>query len=236
RNNDRALSNLESVPGGYAQIRRMYQSFQGPLAQASEGGPQFSMDELNRRRARAMGVTRPDTANVNTTPLPNPWARRRPWTAARPGLDARGPLAMADQVSRNADRLAQLDISTTRQGRQRPADDLLALLAQGGFGGPRVPTAPRSRVHTAGHAASRPPTVPSARPSARPSAGSGSQQPAAAAPADGAQRRDPAQYHDMLEQLEEMGFVDRDKNLQALIATDGDLDQAINIIAGEDGG
>ncbi|KAJ2760442.1 hypothetical protein IWQ57_006306, partial [Coemansia nantahalensis] len=142
RNNDRALSNLESVPGGYAQIRRMYQSFQGPLAQASEGGPQFSMDELNRRRARAMGVTRPDTANVNTTPLPNPWARRRPWTAARPGLDARGPLAMADQVSRNADRLAQLDISTTRQGRQRPADDLLALLAQGGFGGPRVPTAP----------------------------------------------------------------------------------------------
>ncbi|KAJ2360033.1 hypothetical protein IW150_007620 [Coemansia sp. RSA 2607] len=36
-----------------------------------------------------------------------------------------------------------------------------------------------------------------------------------------------------LEQLEEMGFSDKDKNLRALIETDGDLDSALTIIAGE---
>ncbi|KAJ2398948.1 hypothetical protein GGI23_002943 [Coemansia sp. RSA 2559] len=42
------------------------------------------------------------------------------------------------------------------------------------------------------------------------------------------------QFQSELDQLEEMGFIDKNKNLKALIATNGDLNLAINIIAGED--
>ncbi|KAJ2910130.1 hypothetical protein GGI21_001178 [Coemansia aciculifera] len=38
-------------------------------------------------------------------------------------------------------------------------------------------------------------------------------------------------YRSELSQLEEMGFTDKDKNLRALIVTDGDLSLALNIIA-----
>lgn len=41
-------------------------------------------------------------------------------------------------------------------------------------------------------------------------------------------------YKDELDQLEEMGFPDKDKNLRALISTNGDLSQALSVIAGED--
>ncbi|KAI8325534.1 hypothetical protein GQ54DRAFT_241037, partial [Martensiomyces pterosporus] len=76
RNNDRALSNLESAPGGYAHIRRMYRTVQEPLTRAAEDSTRAPLDELNRRRARALGVTKPDASMINTSPLPNPWSER----------------------------------------------------------------------------------------------------------------------------------------------------------------
>ncbi|KAJ1732268.1 hypothetical protein LPJ61_002131 [Coemansia biformis] len=240
RNNDRALSNLESSPGGYAHIRRMYHTIHEPLAKATDTGIWSSFNELNRHRARAMGVTRPDTAKVNTTPLPNPWARRHPRAPARPAVDARNPLAVVDQVSRNADRLARLDISATRPpasppGRQSPTDNLLALLAQGGFGPRQLAQARARSVGAAPVLAPGPSSTPerhldtgSEQPQPQP------QLPPVAAPTDESRRSALANYHDMLEQLEEMGFPDKDKNLRALIEADGDLDQALNIITDED--
>ncbi|KAJ2001169.1 hypothetical protein GGI04_003850, partial [Coemansia thaxteri] len=38
-------------------------------------------------------------------------------------------------------------------------------------------------------------------------------------------------FRDELDQLEEMGFGDKEKNLRALVVTDGDLSQALSIIA-----
>ncbi|KAJ1796484.1 hypothetical protein LPJ59_003720, partial [Coemansia sp. RSA 2399] len=72
RNNDRALSNLESAPGGYAHIRRMYHSIQEPLNQAARDSSRTPLDDLNKRRAKMLGASKPDTDRVNTTPLPNP--------------------------------------------------------------------------------------------------------------------------------------------------------------------
>ncbi|KAJ2376554.1 hypothetical protein IW150_001910 [Coemansia sp. RSA 2607] len=119
RNNDRVLSNLESAPGGYAHIRRMYHSIQEPLSRVAEDSTRMPLDELNQRRARMLGVTKPDTSKVNTTPLPNPWARNRQRSSTRPSADTRNPFGMFDQVSRNADRLARLDISTNQQPSSR---------------------------------------------------------------------------------------------------------------------
>lgn len=36
RNQDRALSNLESIPGGYNALRRMYTDIQEPILNAAE--------------------------------------------------------------------------------------------------------------------------------------------------------------------------------------------------------
>ncbi|KAJ2470502.1 hypothetical protein GGI02_002883 [Coemansia sp. RSA 2322] len=99
RNNDRVLSNLESAPGGYAHIRRMYHSVQEPLARAAaDDSMRMPLDELNRRRARMLGVVKPDPSRVNTTPLPNPWSSARPRAGSRSSaFDSRNPFAMMDQ-------------------------------------------------------------------------------------------------------------------------------------------
>ncbi|KAJ2855621.1 hypothetical protein FB639_006211, partial [Coemansia asiatica] len=116
RNNDRVLSNLELAPGGYAHIRRMYHNIQEPLNRAAEDRSLVPLDELNRRRARILGVTKPVASKINTTPLPNPWARNRPQSSSRPIMDMRNPnpFAMLDSVSHNTDRLARLDISANQ--------------------------------------------------------------------------------------------------------------------------
>ncbi|XP_078070608.1 ubiquilin-4 isoform X2 [Mustelus asterias] len=71
RNQDRALSNLESIPGGYNALRRMYTDIQEPMLNAAQeqfGGNPF-----------ASLVSSPDAGNQpsrteNRDPLPNPWA------------------------------------------------------------------------------------------------------------------------------------------------------------------
>uniref|UniRef100_UPI00398F04CC ubiquilin-1-like isoform X2 n=1 Tax=Pristiophorus japonicus TaxID=55135 RepID=UPI00398F04CC len=71
RNQDRALSNLESIPGGYNALRRMYTDIQEPMLNAAQeqfGGNPF-----------ASLVNSPDADNEpsrteNRDPLPNPWA------------------------------------------------------------------------------------------------------------------------------------------------------------------
>ncbi|XP_067839238.1 ubiquilin-1-like isoform X2 [Heptranchias perlo] len=70
RNQDRALSNLESIPGGYNALRRMYTDIQEPMLNAAQeqfGGNPF-----------ATLVSSPDAGNQpsrteNRDPLPNPW-------------------------------------------------------------------------------------------------------------------------------------------------------------------
>lgn len=72
RNNDRALSNIEAVPGGFNHLRRMYNTFQGPMESAMTPG---STDEANNERlARALNVESVPENSLNTQALPNPWA------------------------------------------------------------------------------------------------------------------------------------------------------------------
>ncbi|KAF9099668.1 Ubiquilin-4 [Mortierella sp. GBA35] len=74
RNNDRALSNMEMIPGGFNHLRRMYHNVQEPM-EASRSAPQPSTDALNERfAARLNADTRPNAGTLNTTALPNPWA------------------------------------------------------------------------------------------------------------------------------------------------------------------
>ncbi|CAI2172187.1 11218_t:CDS:10 [Funneliformis geosporum] len=75
RNNDRALANLETIPGGFNHLRRMYHTLQEPLESAGRNNDQSS-EAANRRLAEMLNVESPPEGRINVTPLPNPWAPR----------------------------------------------------------------------------------------------------------------------------------------------------------------
>ncbi|XP_027304078.1 ubiquilin-1 isoform X4 [Anas platyrhynchos] len=73
RNQDRALSNLESIPGGYNALRRMYTDIQEPMLNAAQeqfGGNPFASLVSN---VSSGGDIQPSRTE-NRDPLPNPWA------------------------------------------------------------------------------------------------------------------------------------------------------------------
>uniref|UniRef100_A0A8D0GAE4 Ubiquilin 1 n=1 Tax=Sphenodon punctatus TaxID=8508 RepID=A0A8D0GAE4_SPHPU len=73
RNQDRALSNLESIPGGYNALRRMYTDIQEPMLNAAQeqfGGNPFASLVSNQTSS---GDSQP-ARTENRDPLPNPWA------------------------------------------------------------------------------------------------------------------------------------------------------------------
>lgn len=75
RNNDRALSNIEAIPGGFNHLRRMYNTFQSPMESALSRGGSSSSDEANNQRlARELNVESVPENSLNTQALPNPWA------------------------------------------------------------------------------------------------------------------------------------------------------------------
>lgn len=74
RNQDRALSNLESIPGGYNALRRMYTDIQEPMLNAAQeqfGGNPFA--SLVSSSSSSTEGTQPSRTE-NRDPLPNPWA------------------------------------------------------------------------------------------------------------------------------------------------------------------
>ncbi|CAG5136499.1 unnamed protein product [Candidula unifasciata] len=72
RSQDRAMSNLESIPGGFSALQRMYRDIQEPMlsaAQESMGSNPFA-SLVND----GTGSENVQQGRENTDPLPNPWA------------------------------------------------------------------------------------------------------------------------------------------------------------------
>jgi len=86
RNQDRALSNLESMPGGFNALRRLYTDVQEPMMNAAQEGfgPSNPFANLNSSSSASTtaatsststsSTTASSTNAENTQPLPNPWA------------------------------------------------------------------------------------------------------------------------------------------------------------------
>jgi ubiquilin len=69
RNTDRMMSNIESMPGGFNELRKMYKSIQEPMESA--------MDEMQAETQTTPSSTSSNSQNdgtANTSALPNPWA------------------------------------------------------------------------------------------------------------------------------------------------------------------
>ncbi|XP_051999960.1 ubiquilin-4-like [Xyrauchen texanus] len=71
RNQDRALSNLESIPGGYNALRRMYTDIQEPMFSAARD--QFGNNPFSAL-GNADGTGVQPSRTENREPLPNPWS------------------------------------------------------------------------------------------------------------------------------------------------------------------
>uniref|UniRef100_UPI003AAC1E51 ubiquilin-4 n=1 Tax=Centroberyx gerrardi TaxID=166262 RepID=UPI003AAC1E51 len=71
RNQDRALSNLESIPGGYNALRRMYTDIQEPMFSAAR--EQFGNNPFSALGSNADNSGVQPSRTENREPLPNPW-------------------------------------------------------------------------------------------------------------------------------------------------------------------
>uniref|UniRef100_A0AAY4DU23 Ubiquilin-4 n=1 Tax=Denticeps clupeoides TaxID=299321 RepID=A0AAY4DU23_9TELE len=71
RNQDRALSNLESIPGGYNALRRMYTDIQEPMFSAAR--EQFGNNPFSALGGSPDGSGAQPSRTENREPLPNPW-------------------------------------------------------------------------------------------------------------------------------------------------------------------
>jgi ubiquilin len=80
RNQDRIISNLESMPGGYSALRRMYTDIQEPITSAAQeqfGGNPFAslLGGGNAGGAGGgSGVGQGSRAADPNAPMPNPWS------------------------------------------------------------------------------------------------------------------------------------------------------------------
>lgn len=71
RSHDRALSNLESIPGGHSALHRMYRDIQEPMIAAAQNhrNPFAALvDNSNNSE-----IINPQQGQENRDPLPNPW-------------------------------------------------------------------------------------------------------------------------------------------------------------------
>jgi len=73
RNQDRAMSNLESIPGGQSALQRMYRDIQEPMLNAAQD--QFGSNPFQALSGNNENRTPAQTTDENTAPLPNPWSQ-----------------------------------------------------------------------------------------------------------------------------------------------------------------
>lgn len=82
RSHDRAMSNLESVPGGYNALTRIYRDIQEPMLNAASGA--FGASNPFSGLVDNGSGNNPQQGSENREPLPNPWGSGPNPNATRP--------------------------------------------------------------------------------------------------------------------------------------------------------
>lgn len=72
RNQDRAMSNIENLPGGMQALERMYRDIQEPMMNATAGRNQYQSSNNDNQT-----TTNNQAGRQNTDALPNPWGGNR---------------------------------------------------------------------------------------------------------------------------------------------------------------
>ncbi|XP_056021655.1 ubiquilin-1-like [Ostrea edulis] len=71
RSQDRAMSNLESIPGGFNALQRMYRDVQEPMMDAAFGNQNPFSSLVGQNNSNSTNTLQ---GTENNQPLPNPWA------------------------------------------------------------------------------------------------------------------------------------------------------------------
>ncbi|XP_016078399.1 PREDICTED: ubiquilin-1 isoform X2 [Miniopterus natalensis] len=304
RNQDRALSNLESIPGGYNALRRMYTDIQEPMLNAAQeqfGGNPFASLVSNTSSGEGSQPSRTE----NRDPLPNPWAPQASQSSSAssgttnavggtggntasstPGQSSAPSLgpgvgasmfntpgmqsllqqitenpqlmqnmlsapymrSMMQSLSQNPDLAAQMQNPDTLSAMSNPRAMQALLQIQQGLQTLATEAPGLIPGFTPGLGAlgstggSSGTNGSSSAPSENPSPTAGTTEPGhqqfiqqmlQALAAVNPQLQNPeVRFQQQLEQLSAMGFLNREANLQALIATGGDINAAIERLLG----
>lgn len=99
RSHDRAMSNLESVPGGYNALHRIYRDIQEPMLNAASG---MGSNPFSGLVDSGTGEN-PQAGSENREPLPNPWGGSTPRQPAPPAnvLNTPAMQSLLQQMSEN---------------------------------------------------------------------------------------------------------------------------------------
>ncbi|KAF2885716.1 hypothetical protein ILUMI_20489 [Ignelater luminosus] len=109
RSHDRAISNLESIPGGYNALQRMYRDIQEPMLNAAS--EQFSRNPFAGLVENNSSAGNPQQGTENRDPLPNPWSSQQRGSGGEPnaaptrprsgGLNNPNMASLLQQMSEN---------------------------------------------------------------------------------------------------------------------------------------
>ncbi|KAJ1059196.1 hypothetical protein K5549_007997 [Capra hircus] len=179
RNQDRALSNLESIPGGYNALRRMYTDIQEPMLSAAQEQMQNPDTLSAMSNPRAMQALLQIQQGLQTLATEAPGLI----PGFTPGLGALGSTGGSSGTNGSTSTSSENPsptVGTTEPGHQQFIQQMLQALA-----------------------------------------------------GVNPQLQNPeVRFQQQLEQLSAMGFLNREANLQALIATGGDINAAIERLLG----
>merc|ERR1712088_1298813 len=282
RNQDRAMSNLESLPGGQNALQRMYRDIQEPMLNAAQeqfgSNPFQALGGNNAAPGTGTGTSQP--TGENSAPLPNPWGGNpgapnststgttgtNGSTGSATGsalFTSPGMQSLLSQMTENPQLMqnpavqgmmtnpeslqAIMQIQQGMQRLQTSAPDLYSTMGFPGVGvGMNIGTSPASSAATPTTTASTSPTSPTAPSATSPAPNTTSTPSSGNDPASQAafsqlmqqmvtnmagqgQNSPPEErFRVQLETLTSMGFVDRQANIQALMATYGDVNAAID--------
>ncbi|KAI8371641.1 uncharacterized protein BYT42DRAFT_580948 [Radiomyces spectabilis] len=248
RSNDRALSNIEALPGGFNHLRRIFNTVQDPL-ESSLGRSDPSTDEANERLARQLNVSSIPENQINTQALPNPWAATasaqnnntpNQTTNAAPTAAPQNPFAGLFGAGNGSPGPMMFPFMgmppASQQNQQNPSDTpQQQTTANAGGNNTALPfwadpnfiqaSLRFQQAMMAGQ--QQQPQQPPAFPGMwglGPLSGQGSAAPAA--------NTEPPEtrFQSQLAQLEEMGFSERQANVRALLATNGNVQAAIEYL------
>jgi len=140
RGHDRALAQIENIPGGFQQLQQIYET---DLKDVIEGFDSLEFDGGEGGRDR--GVKKYETGTErNTQPMPNPWRRPQPTgpnILARPMINEQADLTMYE-------RRYSAQLQTMREmGFTDARTNIRALLATGGNVGSAIEFILNSQGH-----------------------------------------------------------------------------------------
>lgn len=248
RNHDRALRNLESMPGGFNHLARMHQDVIAPMEEAGAANNPFaSLTGANNRTAATEGNNSANNANSNAENTNEPGAEgnnanrnsQNPFQI--PGMSQGLQDAMRTHIASNPDLMRNL--LTTQMGAEAANDPRIGTVASEMLGNPAVMAAmakPEVQqamvkiqegmavINTEAPELARAMGIPSTMGNLRNFGMPG--MPASTMNANpSVPTRSPEDtYRVQLEQLNAMGFNNRQLNIRALQLNRGQVEAAVN--------